>query len=644
MSEPKKYSWMVEPKAPRASKKKSANGAGPSSAALEPVEEEPVEQEYPDPENYPGLRIPLFPHQKKSVEDMERMERTQEVVYEFGHGIEHYTFPSGYALMYEVGETGSVQSRRAYYMQVKAHTQYAYLGDIPGYGKSYSILALILRNKMEWPLHETWDVPVNLLRGGNMGTTREYLHQFPWFQPRLVVPYKRIRATLILCPMAVIFQWVEYLENTFLDWKLVHTTKLAEETNPKDYDVILVTPTFFNSLVRRFPGHAWKRFVYDDPTNCHVVSMEPIIAGFTWMMMADYNRFINGKTWVADMHEAFRQWGSRNLVIRNPDEVVKQSFQMPPVHITTHKCFNPLAEVASRFGDAHVSQLIGAGNIAAAIQHLGGDHTSTADIFSLINKRNKEFVVRAECRVADLECQMNDSVITNSRRAYLQQQLDTARKEVATLNQTIQNMRERVSYALSQPCGICSDDITQAVMTPCCMHVFCGACLFDWFKTKNRASCPMCRADVAINMLVHISDTAVAAPGPSQRDKQQSKPMTAVRLIKEALAKPNGSVLLFSSENYTFGIIRGFLDEERIPYAEVKGGYTVCKKLVAKYRAGKIKVLFLNTNFSGAGLNLENTTDMVIYHPLDSQQQLMQITGRALRVGRSKELFVHILE
>jgi hypothetical protein len=41
-------------------------------------------------------------------------------------------------------------------------------------------------------------------------------------------------------------------------------------------------------------------------------------------------------------------------------------------------------------------------------------------------------------------------------------------------------------------CGICMDDMIDAVRTPC-NHVYCLSCMRQWFGDVNRKTCPMDR-------------------------------------------------------------------------------------------------------------------------------------------------------
>jgi hypothetical protein len=50
----------------------------------------------------------------------------------------------------------------------------------------------------------------------------------------------------------------------------------------------------------------------------------------------------------------------------------------------------------------------------------------------------------------------------------------------------------------------------------------------------------------------------------------------------------------------------------------------------------------INAHFAASGMNLENTTDLIIYNKTD-QGLMRQIIGRAQRPGRKTPLRVHLL-
>jgi SNF2 family DNA or RNA helicase len=101
--------------------------------------------------------------------------------------------------------------------------------------------------------------------------------------------------------------------------------------------------------------------------------------------------------------------------------------------------------------------------------------------------------------------------------------------------------------------------------------------------------------------------------------------------------------LIFSNFNESFIIIKKFLEEKQINYLELRGTKEKRDNTIDLYKTGNVNVLLLNTIHSGAGLNLPETTDIIIYHHLHEYQKT-QVLGRANRIGRKTNLNVHYLE
>ena len=84
------------------------------------------------------------------------------------------------------------------------------------------------------------------------------------------------------------------------------------------------------------------------------------------------------------------------------------------------------------------------------------------------------------------------------------------------------------------------------------------------------------------------------------------------------------------------------LEENNITYALMKGGASTRRRHIEDFRQGCTKVIFLNSNYNGAGINLQETTDLILYHDMSSSVQ-QQVIGRAERIGRTESLRVHHL-
>jgi SNF2 family DNA or RNA helicase len=80
----------------------------------------------------------------------------------------------------------------------------------------------------------------------------------------------------------------------------------------------------------------------------------------------------------------------------------------------------------------------------------------------------------------------------------------------------------------------------------------------------------------------------------------------------------------------------------QITHAYLKGNGYQIQSTIEKYKTGNVKVLLVNTQAYGSGLNLENTTDMILFHKFDTEIE-KQVIGRAQRFGRKQPLNVHYL-
>ena len=66
------------------------------------------------------------------------------------------------------------------------------------------------------------------------------------------------------------------------------------------------------------------------------------------------------------------------------------------------------------------------------------------------------------------------------------------------------------------------------------------------------------------------------------------------------------------------------------------------QKSLENYRNGSVNILLLTTIQYSAGIDLINTTDIILYHDM-TEHIKTQIIGRANRIGRKIPLMIHHL-
>ena len=589
----------------------------------QPAVQKPVEMD--KNEGYPGLNIKLFPHQLQSVKDMEKREsvRRVSVVLNQTNDESEYYSPFGTPLTYTFESNTGV------------------LSDIPGYGKSLSVVGLLCRDQMEWDMSRPYlykkdfEVCNTFPMNHNMYSSVTVTYEVP-----------RISASLLLCSPSVLSQWEEYFSYSNLKVISVTSTKAVESVVPNEWDVVMVVPSMYKKLYERFKTYVWKRFIYDDPTQCAVPNMSPIVAGFTWFISATNMRSSLGSfpytSWLFKLFSSYKRWQYGAICVKNDDAFVKASFKIPDTIVHTHKCHVPKAvDAVEEFVSPEIAEMLAAGDISGAIEKIGGRNTN-GNLMQVVLQKcmdEKNDMVKAydEARLVPA---------TDMHYRYYKNRAVELEGRIAEINRKIDCMKERFNDVLKESCSICTDELTKPVLMPCCQHIFCGGCALGWLQSHR--NCPMCRSNVSLSKLVYVSDNdgcfAVNKEAEEPKTDVMSKPDMLIKLLTEITKDPNNRIILFSCHDKTFDIAKTLVDNAKIDYAEIKGATGTRKRKIEKYKKGDIKILFLNANYNGAGINLQNTTHMIMYHPMNNNDMYTQIIGRAMRIGRTDPLTVHILD
>lgn len=483
--------------------------------------------------------------------------------------------------------------------------------DIAGHGKSATVVGLVLRDKMEWDMEYPYAHETTTTESAGLITRI------------LVQRFDRLPSTLILTSPSIVKQWQDEFSYTDLIVKTVTTTRDIEEVHAEDCNVIIITPPMYNKFVMSYAKYAWKRFVFDEPGHVRIASMRELRAGFYWFITSSpqsisakhrncRNSFIQeivGDGWW-DFDVQFS-----GMILKNDDDFVRASFNMPSTHFHDYECFNPLLKAVNGIVNQHITDMLEAGNIEGVIYALGGKKTE--NIVELVRKNKQKEL---------------DDIIIKLKESETEELI----REREQLNKQLSVLDERFREMLDSNCCICSEKLNGPVLEPRCQNMFCGNCLLTWLQKSS--TCPLCREVIDTTQLVYLKDrkdTLQVTGEPRMLTKNE-------RVISIINTKEEGKFLIFSSSNETFGPICKLLSEHKIPFAEVRGSVRSREKIIENFKNGDLKVLFLNSNNDGAGLNLQEATDLILYHEMTICKQ-NEVIGRANRIGREEELHVHKL-
>ena len=495
-------------------------------------------------------------------------------------------------------------------------TNIGIFSDITGYGKTSSIIGLIIRDKMRWELSNNY---VHSSIEGVLGDGRVKI-----FRDKI---YKRLNTNLVIANQSIIKQWKNELEFTDLKVDMITTKLKCSKNKPEDFDVILCSPSMYNRYTKIHEKYSWKRLIFDEPTHTKIPSMNTIICGFIWFVTATPYLLLNKNcNRMSNFLYSLFNYNTpesifSKLIVKNQDEFVKLSCKLPDIDHKYYKCYQPIVNIINGFINDQVLTMIQAGDIRSAVKYLGGDESD--NIHELVKARKLE----------DLE-DIKQKIIKYERRND-QERLNKWKLRKTQVEDNIKELDERFKDALNSNCNICLSSMRQPILLSCCQNLFCGKCIFKWLETKR--TCPLCRSNINSDNIIYIKKEGDSENVRSNNDKTKNEIL--IDIINE---NKKGKFIIFSSYDETFNKIKHICDDLDMKISSIQGTVEQRSKIIESFKKGDINIIFLNSNHNGAGINLQEATDLILYHKMNEDLET-QIVGRANRIGRTNSLKIHHL-
>ena len=463
-----------------------------------------------------------------------------------------------------------------------------------------------------------------------------------------------------------------------------------------DYNLLLVTSTQFNNVASQLQSTyylladnnlvekrkykiVYSRVFYDEADSIKLPNNIKIPANFYWFItstitgliypdgrryfvndvgtLSDYYSnefyhriFLNGlqnNGFVKSLFQSIQYMGEarRHIFLKNNPEFVSQSFSLLKPIIHQIICESPaVVNILSGIVSHAIMDCINAGDIESAIEKMAcekvNSKTSVVDVFtkkleSELHNKNLEF---------DMISKMNISA--ESKKT----QLETLSKKITDIKQKIESIKERIER--EDACPICYDKINNQTVVKCCGNSFCFECLTQTFKynlsgNKEHASvkdtCPCCRAVLTQDSIMIVTDKDFDGACDAGSKESFTKIQQMEKIIKDTFKESGRKMLIFSNYYNSFSKIADILTENNVAFKEIKGTGSSVNNLIKMYKeTDQLNCLLLNSTNAGAGLNLENTTDLVLYHNMSSELSI-QVIGRAQRPGRDSSLNIYRL-
>ena len=260
----------------------------------------------------------------------------------------------------------------------------------------------------------------------------------------------------------------------------------------------------------------------------------------------------------------------------------------------------------------HVLSAISSGNFTYALYLLGGK--ATDNLFECLKKTKIN-------KVESLKLKIENGKNTEIIKKYTEQR--------HKIEEQIKYIEKEVREILKTDCLICYEPLKNTVIVPCCEKFFCAECLLECLNQNK--NCPFCRCEIDTNNIYYVSS------------KERIHNRDKIDILMDILSSnPKGRFIIFASCNQSFKRIISEFKNRSMTYAMIKGTVDKIERTIQKFKSGDSKILLLNSEYNGAGINLQEASDIILYHDMDLDTKT-QIVGRVNRIGRTGPLTVHQL-
>jgi DNA polymerase III delta prime subunit len=455
---------------------------------------------------------------------------------------------------------------------------------------------------------------------------------------------KKIKYSLIVVPHVILTQWDKVIKN---DTTLKHVVfknldQLKQElnTNP-DIDIILVKNTKYREFYDLFGiNHYFKRIFYDEADSIRISKCEKIDSLFYWFVTASCDSLVYGAiSSTGFLRTVFCKANHdilKHLIVKNNEKFIHESFNLEDYKsIITHCTKNNILSILSSHISDNVQRMICAGDIEGAMSTFDLQSTSEDNIIKIVCE---DLCIKLENKKNKLEYIYSKHFVTEKAK---KESIAKIEYKINKLEQSLEDISNKIKESDLDP--ITYLDIENPVITKCCKTKFDFESITIYILSKQNPLCPICRTLISKDKLIRISEEKEEEKEEEREEEwcfaDHTKLDNIVKIIEDL--DDNAKIIIFSEFDKSNHVISHHKDF-KWKVKEIKGSATHIDNVVKWFQdsTGEKKILFMNSRYAGAGLNLEAGTDVFIYHRMNSDLT-HQIIGRCQRPNRTGVLKVY---
>ncbi|NXS61083.1 HLTF factor, partial [Brachypteracias leptosomus] len=236
--------------------------------------------------------------------------------------------------------------------------------------------------------------------------------------------------------------------------------------------------------------------------------------------------------------------------------------------------------------------------------------------------------------------------------------INTSSSSFSADNKTIEELRETLvskmklilSSGSDEECAVCLESLTLPVITRCA-HVFCKPCVLEVIRTEQpNAKCPLCRNELRVEHLVecHLEEEIDSSSG--KRSNQVWVSSSKIDALMHALIElrrddPTAKSLVVSQFTTFLSLIENPLKESGFAFTRLDGSMAQNKRVEAiqcfqSSQAGSPTVMLLSLKAGGVGLNLTAASRVFLMDPAWNPAAEDQCFDRCHRLGQKHDVVI----
>ncbi|NXE26562.1 HLTF factor, partial [Ardeotis kori] len=227
----------------------------------------------------------------------------------------------------------------------------------------------------------------------------------------------------------------------------------------------------------------------------------------------------------------------------------------------------------------------------------------------------------------------------------------SADKTPEELHETlVSKMKLVLSSGSDEECAVCLESLTLPVITRCA-HVFCKPCIFEVIRSEQpNAKCPLCRKELRVEHLVECPLEGEIDSSNGKKSDQEWVSSSKINALMHALIElrrdnPTAKCLVVSQFTTFLSLIEKPLKESGFAFTRLDGSMAQKKRVEAirdfqSSQAGSPTVMLLSLKAGGVGLNLTAASRVFLMDPAWNPAAEDQCFDRCHRLGQKHDVVI----